>query len=135
MDEKDEQILDIMKGNARISYQELGDALGISRVAAMKRVRRLEEDGIIRGYNTCIYRDDEVTMFMDLYTKPEKFGKVLKYITTRTTYIRQIFITTGECHIHFVAVAKSLEDINYLIRIIEKKCGSDCIQMSTQALL
>ena len=134
MDEKDEQILDIMKGNARISYQELGDALGISRVAAMKRVRRLEEDGIIRGYNTCVYRDDEVTMFMDLYTKPEKFDKVLKYITTRTTYIRQIFITTGECHIHFVAVAKSLEDINDLIRIIEKKCGPDCIQMSTQAV-
>ena len=66
MDEKDEQILDLMKGNARISYQELGDALGISRVAAMKRVRRLEEAGIIRGYNTCIYREDEITMFMDL---------------------------------------------------------------------
>ncbi|MBP3297353.1 MAG: AsnC family transcriptional regulator, partial [Lachnospiraceae bacterium] len=45
MDDKDEQILDLMKGNARISYQELGDVLGISRVAAMKRVRRLEEDG------------------------------------------------------------------------------------------
>lgn len=34
MDRNDEQILDLMKGNARISFQELGEALGMSRVAA-----------------------------------------------------------------------------------------------------
>ena len=56
MDRNDEQILDLMKGNARISFQELGAALGMSRVAAKKRVKKLEEAGIIRGYNTTIYR-------------------------------------------------------------------------------
>lgn len=54
MDRIDEQILDLLKGNARMSHQELGDKLGISRVAAMKRVRKLEETGIIKGYNTYI---------------------------------------------------------------------------------
>ena len=54
MDNTDERILDIMKGSARISFQELGDKLGISRVAAMKRVRKLEEEGVIRQYNTCM---------------------------------------------------------------------------------
>ena len=54
MDNTDERILDIMKGNARISFQELGDELGISRVAAMKRVRKLEEEGVIRQYKWCI---------------------------------------------------------------------------------
>ena len=49
MDERDEQILDILKGNARISFKELGDKLDISRVAAQKRVKKLEEAGIIRG--------------------------------------------------------------------------------------
>ena len=93
-----------MQGNARISFQELGDELGISRVAAMKRVRKLEKEGIIRQYNTCIYREDEVTMLMDLEIKPGKYDKVLKYITTRTTFIRQIFRTTGESRIHIVAV-------------------------------
>ena len=34
MDKTDEKILELMKGNARISYQELGDQLGMSRVAA-----------------------------------------------------------------------------------------------------
>ena len=63
MDKTDERILDLLKSNARMSYQELGDAIGMTRVAAKKRVQKLEREGIIRGYNTYIVRDDEVTMF------------------------------------------------------------------------
>ena len=47
MDGTDEKILDLLKGNARMSYQELGDAIGMSRVAAKKRVQKLEKDGVI----------------------------------------------------------------------------------------
>jgi DNA-directed RNA polymerase subunit beta' len=46
VDKTDEKILDLLKGNARMSYQELGDALGLSRVAAKKRVQKLEAAGI-----------------------------------------------------------------------------------------
>ena len=134
MDNTDERILDIMKGNARISFQELGDELGISRVAAMKRVRKLEEEGVIRQYNTCIYREDEFTMFVDLEIKPDRYDKVLKYITTRTTFIRQIFRTTGESRIHIVAVAPSVEDLKYLAHMIQKKCGDDIDHISAHGV-
>ncbi|MBP5607271.1 MAG: Lrp/AsnC family transcriptional regulator [Lachnospiraceae bacterium] len=134
MDNTDERILDIMKGDARISFQELGDKLGISRVAAMKRVRKLEDEGVIRQYNTCIYREDEYTMLVDLEIKPEKYDKVLKYITTRTTFIRQIFRTTGESRIHIVAVAPSVEDLKYLAHMIQKKCGDDIVHISAHGV-
>ncbi len=134
MDSMDDQLLDLIKGNARMSFQEMGEKLGISRVAAMKRVRKLEKEGIIRGYNTCIYRDDEITMFMDLEIKPESYDKVIKYITTRTTFIRQIFRTTGESRLHIVAVAPSVEDLMYLTKMIQKKCGEDIIHISTHAV-
>ena len=98
MDRTDERILDLLKGNARMSFQELGDAIGMSRVAAKKRVLKLEQEGIIRAYNTCIYRDDEITMFIDIVTVPEKYEEVLRYVSTRTAYIRQIFKTTKENH-------------------------------------
>ena len=62
LDKTDELILDLLKGNARMSYEELGQAIGMSRVAAKKRVAKLEKEGIIRGYNTCIYREGEVTL-------------------------------------------------------------------------
>ena len=123
LDRTDERILDLLKGNARMSFQELGDAIGMSRVAAKKRVLKLEQEGIIRAYNTCIYRDDEITMFIDIVTVPEKYEEVLRYVSTRTAYIRQIFKTTKENHIHIVAVSDSAQNLAYLTKMIRKKCG------------
>ena len=125
MDEKDKQILDMIKGNARMSYQEIGDALGISRVAAKKRVDKLEKAGIIRGYNTYIKRDDEIIMLIDIITTPEGFDRVLESVSTRTMYVRQIYTTLKEYHIHLVAVSDSSEQIKYMAKIIKKACMDD----------
>ena len=128
MDEKDKQILNMIKGDARKSYQEIGDALGISRVAAKKRIAKLEEAGIIRQYNTYIKRDDEITMLIDIITTPEGFDRVLEYVATRTVYVRQIYTTFKEYHIHLVAVSDSLEQINYMAKIIKKACIDDIVE-------
>ena len=134
MDEKDWQILRIMKGNARISYQELGDALGISRVAAKKRVLKLEKEGIIRGYNTCIYGENDITMIVDIVTKPGKYEDVLRKVSWRTAFIRQIYGTTKENHIHMVAVSDSVSNLKYLTRMIRKKCGEDIEEIQCHAV-
>ena len=127
LDRTDERILSLLKGNARMSYQDLGDAIGLSRVAAKKRVQKLEREGIIRGYNTCIYREDEITMFLDIITVPDKFDDVLQYVSTRTAYIRQIFTTTQDNHIHIVAVSDQASNLRYLTRMIMKTCGNDIV--------
>jgi DNA-binding Lrp family transcriptional regulator len=88
MDEKDKQILNMIRNDARMSYQEIGDKLGITRVAAGKRIAKLEKAGIIRGYNTYIKRDDEITMLIDIITTSEGFDRVLEYVATRTVYAR-----------------------------------------------
>ena len=125
MDEKDKQILKMIKGNARMSYQEIGDKLGITRVAAKKRIDKLEREGIIRGYNTYIKRDDEITMLIDIFTTPDGFERVLDYVGTRTANVRQIFTTHKENHIHLVAVSDSAEELKYLSKIINKDCDDD----------
>ena len=126
MDEKDKQILNLIKGNARMSYQEMADKLGgISRVAVKKRVKKLEDEGIIRQYNTYIKRDEEITMLIDIITTPDGFGRVLDYVATRTEDVRQIFTTMKEHHIHLVAVSTSSQKINYMAKIIKKACIND----------
>lgn len=125
MDGTDKKILDMIKGDARKSYQAIGDELGISRVAAKKRIDKLEKTGVIRQYNTYIKRDDEITMFIDIITKPEGFDRVLEYLCTRTMFIRQIFTTLEEYHIHIVAVSDSPEELMYMTRIIKKTLSKD----------
>ena len=134
MDKIDEKLLDMIKGNARMTYQEMGDALGMTRMAAKKRVKKLEDAGIIRGYNTTIYLDDEVTVIIDITTKPESFEKVLEYVSTRTAFIRQIFCTTMANHIHIVAASTDTGDLKYLTNMIQKKCGDDIEHITCHAI-
>ena len=45
------QILRALQQNARLSYSELGQRVGLSSPAVAERVRRMEDAGIISGYH------------------------------------------------------------------------------------
>ncbi len=51
LDRTDRQLLALLQEDARLSYQELGDAVGLSAPAAYQRVRKLEESGVLTGYH------------------------------------------------------------------------------------
>ena len=123
MDRTDEKILKLLQGNARLSYEELGQAIGMSRVAAKKRVKKLEDAGIIRGYNTCIYKEGEITAFLNVETTTKKFDEVLRYVSTRTEWVRQIFCLHQQNHFMMVVVAPTFEDLRYLAKTILDQDG------------
>ncbi|MEZ0394495.1 MAG: Lrp/AsnC family transcriptional regulator [Desulfurococcaceae archaeon] len=54
VDEIDRRILEILMKNARTPYSSIARALGISDVAVLKRARRLERDGVIKGYRAIV---------------------------------------------------------------------------------
>ncbi|KPK55949.1 MAG: hypothetical protein AMS21_13095 [Gemmatimonas sp. SG8_38_2] len=51
MDATDCQLAALLQSNARLTYEQLGDAVGLSTPAAYQRVRKLEEQGILVGYH------------------------------------------------------------------------------------
>ncbi len=50
LDAVDRKILRVLAADGRASYQAIADDVGLSRPAAMERVKRLEEAGFITGY-------------------------------------------------------------------------------------
>jgi Lrp/AsnC family leucine-responsive transcriptional regulator len=50
MEDLDRRIVDLLAKDGRISYTDLGKALGMSTSAVHQRVRRLEQRGVIQGY-------------------------------------------------------------------------------------
>jgi len=50
MDAADSEILRLLREDGRMSWQELGAAVGLSANAAADRVRRLRRQGVIRGF-------------------------------------------------------------------------------------
>ena len=54
MDRTDLKILEQLQRNGRLSHVELAERVGLSPTPCTRRVRRLEEAGIIRGYGAII---------------------------------------------------------------------------------
>ncbi|GHJ50584.1 AsnC family transcriptional regulator [Catellatospora sp. TT07R-123] len=51
VDAIDRNLLDLLRGNARLSYAELARQVGLSAPAVHDRVGKLEASGVIRGYH------------------------------------------------------------------------------------
>ncbi|WP_019614232.1 MULTISPECIES: Lrp/AsnC family transcriptional regulator [Psychromonas] len=54
LDRTDKKILKLMQGNARISNLELADSVGLSPTPCSRRVKRLEESGLIDKHVTLL---------------------------------------------------------------------------------
>ena len=50
IDEIDIQIIEVLMRNSKTTYKEIADIIGMSPMGALKRVKRLEDLGIIKGY-------------------------------------------------------------------------------------
>lgn len=57
LDEIDWMILDELQSNARISFKDLGEIVGLSAPAAADRVRRLKRRGVVKGYRAVLDPD------------------------------------------------------------------------------
>lgn len=54
IDRFDRQILEVLQQDGRINNQELADRIGLSPSPCLRRVRALEESGLIRGYRALL---------------------------------------------------------------------------------
>ena len=54
LDDINIELLDLLQTDGRMSYRELGERVGLSAPAVTERVRRLEEQGVIKGYRAVV---------------------------------------------------------------------------------
>jgi len=118
--EQDRRLLRALQGDARISNQELAERAGMSASACWRRVRALEEAGVIRRYATLI----------DAPAAGLNFHAIVHVTLTRHdhrhvgTFIAEVakrpevldcFATTGEADYHLRVVCDDLDAYNRLL--------------------
>ena len=117
LDELDQKIVSLLIRNARMSYSEIGQQVGISRVAVKMRVQALEQKGIIEEYTTIINPQKisgAVSCYFEIETKPDMLAEVAEILKKNDT-ITQIYRVTGKSRPHVHAVASSNEEMEELI--------------------
>ena len=117
LDETDQKILHLLIQNARMSYSEIGQKIGISRVAVKMRVQALEKKGIIEEYTTVINPQKisgAISCYFEIETAPDKLMQVAETLKKKDT-VTQIYRVTGKSKLHVHAVASSNEEMETLI--------------------
>ncbi len=125
LDERDRLILEELARNARVSYTELAKKLGISDVAVIKRVRRLEQLGIIKRYTIEVnpralgYR---VVSYTGIDVEPEHLLEVAEELKKKP-YVKRLSITSGDHDIMAVIWARDSEELRRIHEEISRLPG------------
>lgn len=118
LDPTDQQILSLLIENARLSYSDIGEAVGLSRVAVKARVKALEDKGIIEEYTTIVNPQKisgAISCYFEIETEPSALAQVAERLSHNAT-VTQIYRTTGPSSLHVHAVASSQEEMERFIR-------------------
>lgn len=113
LDVLDKKILDVLRDNARASFSEIGDVVGLSRVAVKKRIEAMEQTGIIQGYKTVINPTNVpqgVKFIIDVEAVPELLQDVIEELAN-DKLLRQVYTTTGDCRIHAIGFAQNVNTL------------------------
>ena len=117
LDELDQKIIRLLIENARISYSDIGEETGISRVAVKARIQALEKRGVIEEYTTIINPQKisgAVSCYFEIVTKPEYLAQVTDILYKNDT-VSQIYRVTGRDRLHVHAVASSGDEMEYFL--------------------
>jgi len=74
MDDTDRTVISHLRAEGRLTNQEVADRVGLTPAPCLRRVRRLEKDGVITGYAaqvdcSAVGEGFEVLMHVDLVAK------------------------------------------------------------------
>lgn len=120
LDGLDQKILRLLIENARISYSDIGDRIGISRVAVKARIQALEQKGIIEEYTTVINPQKisgAVSCYFEIETTPSSLSEVTQILNQNDT-VTQIYRVTGKDKLHVHAVAASGEAMETFLHTV-----------------
>jgi Lrp/AsnC family transcriptional regulator, leucine-responsive regulatory protein len=137
VEEIDRKIVSLLTRNGRMSYTELARQAGLSVSAVHQRVRRLEQDGVIKGYAAMVNPEDvglPMTAFVSVKpfdaAAPDDLPQRLEHLTA----IEACHSVAGdENYILKVRVSSpaALEELLYQIRTLGGVSTRTTVVLST----
>ena len=120
MDEVDERVLQALKANSRISNTELAEQVGLSVSSCWRRVRALEDRGIIAGYTVAL---DDAGMGLGFQAivhvqlrrhATDEFTPFVRAMQAQEE-IRSVYATTGQADYHLHVVCADIDAYNQFL--------------------
>ncbi|WP_297092827.1 HTH-type transcriptional regulator LrpA [Thermococcus sp.] len=117
LDERDRIIIEMLTKDARTPFTEIAKVLGISETAVRKRVKALEEAGVIKQYTVVVDPSKlgyNLVSLTGVDTLPEKIFDVASKLR-EFEFVRSVYLTSGDHMIMAEVWAKDGEDLSDII--------------------
>ncbi|MDI6810233.1 MAG: Lrp/AsnC family transcriptional regulator [archaeon] len=117
---KDKCILRALLENGRLSYSELGRRCGISRQVAFERMKKLSEEGIVKGFSVCLDAEKlgfAFQAYVLIIAKPEgKLRNELIEFLRSTKNVRRIQLLFGRFDFFLEVLFQDKDEMTEFLR-------------------
>ena len=134
IDKTDKKILNILMENSRLSYREIAKKAGVSAVTALKRVKELEKENIIRSYDTRIDYEGlgyDVQVIIQMRIAKGKLFNVERKIAV-DKHVFAVYDMTGAFDAMIIAKFKNRKSLDSFLKKIQ---GYDFVERTRTNLI
>lgn len=136
LDSIDRQIIEALHDNSRVSYTELAQKIGMSRVAIQARINSLIEEGVIERFTIVINPVKigvMVSAFFNVDIEPQYLDEVAEKLELEPA-ITSLYHMTGPSTLHMHGIFESTEEMErFLLEKLYKMPG--IVKVESQLLL
>jgi DNA-binding Lrp family transcriptional regulator len=125
MTDKDDELLGLLRLNAREPVAALARKLGVSRTTVQDRLRKLERNGTIAGYAVKLgaqARTIGISAIVTIYVEPKQAAAVAKGLSG-VPQVETLYTVSGKFDYVAVVKAPTAEELDRLLDAISELKG------------
>ncbi|WP_100404261.1 Lrp/AsnC family transcriptional regulator [Bacillus solitudinis] len=135
LDNIDFQILRLLSENSRVQWKDLGEQIHMTGQAVGNRIKKLEENGVIKAYSLIINEMKlglPYTAFVIMHMKTANHDSFIGFINERNEVVEAHRISGEGCYLLKIKI-KSKEELNlFLNKLLEH--GNYSLNLSIQEI-
>ncbi|BAC15227.1 Lrp/AsnC family transcriptional regulator [Oceanobacillus iheyensis] len=117
LDNIDKKLLEELSEDGRLSYVELAEKVGLSRVAVKDRIKNLKEKGVIEKFTVVINSEKfgkQVSAFFDIDVEPKQLQEVAQNLANHPQ-VASIYQMTGPSTLHTHVLVEDFQKLEVFI--------------------
>ncbi|MBK8452983.1 MAG: Lrp/AsnC family transcriptional regulator [Thiofilum sp.] len=137
IDRKDQQLLNLLQRQGRMTIAELAEQVHLSDTPCLRRIKKLEQSGVIKGYSALLDPKSiglqvQALAFVELVDNTCNSAEIFEQAVTELEEVIECAVVTGGYDYMLKIVAKDLEDYGLFIK---NKIGAIKVVAKTESTL
>lgn len=128
LDSLDRHILSLLQENCKLPLNKIGERIGLSAPSVVERIKKLEENGIIRGYTAVLDArklGKDITAFIGVSIHHPKLIRTFEKEIDRFEEVQECHHVTGEYTLLLKIKTDNTSGLEELLRQIRSIDGVD----------